>query len=147
MSILLIDLKSNHEYFSHKYKVSNKIHDNLYLLGNKFKETKTDKEFFKKNLKFKLYNIGVKNLKILFCLHLLDRNKITLKEVNFFQTIEKISIPKFRFDGNFLLKKGIKEGKKVGKILKEAEQTWIQNNFNLTSQDLELIIKKYTISN
>ena len=147
LSILLIDLKSNHEYFSHKYKVSNKIHDNLYLLGNKFKETKTDKEFFKKNLKFKLYNIGVKNLKILFCLHLLDRNKITLKEVNFFQIIEKISIPKFPFDGNFLLKKGIKEGKKVGKILKEAEQTWIQNNFNLTSQDLELIIKKYTISN
>ena len=70
-----------------------------------------------------------------------------MKEVNFFQIIEKISIPKFPFDGNFLLKKGIKEGKKVGKILKEAEQTWIQNNFNLTSQDLELIIKKYTISN
>ena len=147
LSILLINLKNNHEYFSHKYKLSNKIYDNLYLLGNKYKEVKTNKEFFKKNLKFELYKIGVKNLKILFCLYLLDRNKITLKDINFFQIIEKISVPKFPYDGKFLLKKGIQEGKKVGTILKEAEQTWIQNNFNLSSEDLATIIKKTTISN
>ena len=98
-------------------------------------------------MKFELYKIGVKNLKILFCLYLLDRNKITLKDINFFQIIEKISVPKFPYDCKFLLKKGIQEGKKVGTILKEAEQTWIQNNFNLSSEDLETIIKKNTISN
>ena len=38
LSILLVDLKGNQEYFSHKYKVSNKIYDNLNLLGEKFKE-------------------------------------------------------------------------------------------------------------
>ena len=48
LAILLVDLKSNHEYFSHKYKVSNKTHENLYLLGNKFRDSKFDKEFFKK---------------------------------------------------------------------------------------------------
>ena len=125
--------------------MSNKIYNNLYLLGDKYKKVKTDKEFFKKNLKFELYKIGVKNLKILFCLHLLDRNKIALKDINFFQIIEKISIPEFPFDGKFLLKKGIQEGKKVGTILKEAEQIWIENNFNLSSEDLEIIIKKNTI--
>ena len=59
----MIDLKDNHEYFCHKYKVSNKINDNLNLLGNKFKELKNDKEFFKKNLKNNLYNIGIKKPK------------------------------------------------------------------------------------
>ena len=46
LAILLVDLKGNHEYFSHKYKVSNKVHENLYLLGNKFRDSKFDKEFF-----------------------------------------------------------------------------------------------------
>ena len=142
LAILLVDLKSNHEYFSHKYKVSKKTHENLYLLGNKFRDSKLDKEFFKKKLKNNLYEIGLKNLKILFCLNLLDKKKITSKEINFFQVIEKILIPKFPFDGKFLIKKGIQEGKKIGKILKEAERFWVQNDFNLSSEDIETIIKK-----
>ena len=64
-----------------------------------------------------------------------------------FQTIEKISIPKFPFDGKFLLKKGILEGKKIGLILKEAEKNWALNNFNLSSKDFDIIIKKNTNSN
>ncbi len=147
LAILLVDLKNNHDYFSHKYKVPNKIHENLYLLGNKFKDSKFDKEFFKKKLKNNLYDIGLKNLKILFCLNLLDKKKITLKEISFFQEIEKISIPKFPFDGKFLIKKGIQEGKKIGKILKEAERFWVQNDFNLSSEDIETIIKKNSSTN
>ena len=67
--------------------------------------------------------------------------------MSFFQFIDKISIPKFPFDGKFLLKKGIQEGKKIGIILKEAEKTWIQNNFYLPYKDFEVIIKKNTSSN
>ena len=35
------------------------------------------KNFLKKNLKNNLYNIGLKNLKILFCFYLLDKKKIS----------------------------------------------------------------------
>ena len=145
LSILLIDLKDNHEYFCHKYRLSNKIRDNLKLLGSKFNELKTNKEFFKKNLKNNAYNMGLKNLKILFTLNLLDKKKISNKEVNIYKVIEKISIPKFPFDGKFLLKRGIQEGKKIGKILNEAEKIWIDNNFNLSPKDFETIIKKNSI--
>ena len=145
LSILTIDSQGNHEYFYHKYKVSNKIHDNLDILGKKFKEFKTNKEFFKKNLKSNLYSIGLKNFKILFCLYSLEKNKISMKDIGFLKNIDKISIPKFPFNGKILLAKGIKEGKKIGIILKEAEKTWAQNNFNLSSKDLETIIKKNTV--
>ena len=145
LSILLIDLKDNHEYFCHKYKLSNKTRDNLKLLGRKFKELKISKEFFKKNLKNNAYNMGLKNLKILFTLNLLDKKKISNKEIDIYKVIEKVSIPKFPFDGKFLLKKGILEGKKIGIILKEAEKIWVDNNFNLSSKDFETIIKKNTI--
>ena len=146
LSILLIDLKGNHEYFSHKYKVSNKIYKHLELLGNKFLEVQTDKEFFKKKLKNNLYNLGLRNFKTLFCLYLLDKKKISAKEISSFQGIDKISIPKFPFDGKFLLKKGIQEGKKIGTILRDAEKIWAKNNFELSSKDFETIIKKNTIS-
>ena len=42
---------------------------------------------------------------------------------------------------------GIQQGKEIGIILKEAENQWAQNNFNLSAEDFELIIKKNTISN
>ena len=145
LSILLIDLKDNQEYFCHKYKVPNKTRDNLKLLGSKFKELQTDKEFFKKNVKNNAYNIGLKNLKILFTLNLLNKKRISNKEIDTYKVIEKISIPKFPFDGKFLLKKGVQEGKKIGVILSEAEKIWVNNNFNLSPKDFEAIIKKNTI--
>ena len=147
LSILLMDFKDNHEYFSHKYKVSNKINENLLLLGNKFRETKADKEFFKKNLKINLYEIGLKNMKILYCLLLLEKNKISDEEIISFQSLDKISIPEFPFDGKLLIKKGIQEGKKIGSILSEAKKIWVRNDFYLSSDDLEKIIKKNTVSN
>ena len=33
LSVILIDNKDNHEYFSHKYRVSNDIKDNLNFLA------------------------------------------------------------------------------------------------------------------
>ena len=147
LSILLIDLNDNDEYFCHKYKLSNKISDNLKLLGIQFKELKTDKEFFKKNLRNNAYNIGLKNLKILFAINLLEKKKISIKEIEFFQVIENISIPKFPYDGKHLLKKGIQEGKEIGFILNKAEKIWIENNFNLSNEDFERIIKQNTSLN
>tara|TARA_B100001559_G_C15943808_1_gene368866 strand:- start:129 stop:512 length:384 start_codon:yes stop_codon:yes gene_type:complete len=127
--------------------VSNKINDSLDLLGKKFKEVKTNKEFFKKNLKNNKYIIGAKNLKILYCLYILEKKKISIEEIKLFLTIDRVSIPKFPFDGKFLLKKGFQEGKNIGIVLKEAEKIWIQNNFNLSSDELEIIIKKKITSN
>ena len=147
LSILLIDLKDNHEYFCHKYKLPNKIYDNLKLLGAKFKELRIDKEFFKKNLRNNAYNIGIKNLKVLFAIYLLEKKKISIKEIEIFKVIEKISVPKFPFNGKSLLKKGVQEGKKIGLILKEAEKIWVENNFNLSNEDFETIIKKNTSLN
>ncbi len=145
LSILLIDSQNNHEYFSHKYKVSNKISNEINFIGKQFKEMKNNREFFKKKLKENLYNLGIKNIEILFCLHLLDKKKIALNEISFFKEIKKISIPKFPFDGKFLINKGIQEGKKIGIILDEAEKTWIENNFNLSTKDFETIVKKNTV--
>ena len=141
LSIMLIDRKKNHEYFCHKYRVSKKINEKLFLLGNKFEDLNDDKEFFKKNLRINLYHVGIENTKILYCLYLLDKKKISKNDIDFLTTIEKTSVPIFPYDGRFLINKGFKEGKKIGKVLKTAEKAWIKNNFTLSMTQLEVIIK------
>ena len=76
---------------------------------------------------------------------MLDKNRINIKkEKSFFRKIEKTPLPKLPIDGKYLIKRGIKEGKKIGNVLKEAESVWIDKDFNLSSEDLEKIIKKNT---
>ncbi len=141
LSILLIDLKSNYEYFCHKYKISNKIKEELSLLGANFKIFNSDKEFFKKKLKSNLYYLGANNMKILYSLNLLNKKKFSKKEIELFKFIDNLSIPQFPYDGKTLIKKGFMEGKKIGKILDEAEKFWIQNDFNISSDEFEKIVK------
>ena len=36
LAVLLIDEKNNHEYFAHKYNVSNNIKENLHISAKKY---------------------------------------------------------------------------------------------------------------
>ena len=59
----------------------------------------------------------------MFCLNLLDKKTILAKDNDFFKAIDKISIPQFPFDGKFLIKRGIQEGKKLEHNLKRGGKT------------------------
>ena len=56
--------------------------------------------------------------------------------------IEKIILPKFQYNGEFLIKKGLVEGKKIGTTLNKLEDEWIKNNFSLEEKKIMDIIKK-----
>ena len=56
--------------------------------------------------------------------------------------IEKFTTPNFPFNGKYLQKKGIKQGKIMGKTLKQLESAWIENDFSLSDQRANEIIKK-----
>ena len=56
LSLLLIDEKNNHEYFLHKYNVSNELKDNLNIVAENFIYALKDKNFFQKNLKKKYFS-------------------------------------------------------------------------------------------
>ena len=63
-STLLIDEKDNHEYFCHKYKVSNKLKNELSLLASHYVEFKENKNFLKKDLKKIIIKLGKNKLRI-----------------------------------------------------------------------------------
>ena len=80
---------------------------------------------------------------ILYTLNILDKKKITSLDINLFKELSKMSLPKFPYDGKSLINRGMKEGKNFGIILKEAEQLWLANNFNITNKDLDSIVNKH----
>ncbi len=143
LSILLIDKTNNHEYFCHKYKVSNLIKEKLNSLAEIFLLFQSDKNFIKNNLRKNIYLFGKKNIKLFFYFLFFSNEKMLIKELlQNINNLEKISIPKFPFNGDYLLKRGISEGKKIGSILKALEQEWINNNYELSEKRVLNVIEK-----
>ena len=142
-SILLVDEKDNYQYFCHKYKVSNKLKNNLSFIAENYIKFKEEKNYLKKDLKKNIYNLGKNNIKkileFVYCAELnfsIKLFKNTIKEIN------EINIPNFPFYGKYLIKQGLLDGKKIGLALKELEKEWVLKDFNLKDNEAILIINK-----
>ena len=143
LALLIIDQSNNHNYFAHKYKVSNLLRDNLNFYHKYFYEYKKNKNFFTIDLKKNIFYHGKNKMKSLakFCF---IRNN---KNYNYIQKnlkeIENSKIPEFPVNGKYLLDRGFKSGKKIGEVLKKIELKWIENNFIIKNEDLDKFLKKY----
>ena len=143
LAVLLIDGSNNHEYFCHKYKVSNKTKDRLSEIATLFEKSKLNKNFFKKDLIRHIYSFGKNILKDLALLIFLENKKISVRDLeDQIKSINNTVIPKFPFNGEYLLKKGFTEGKKIGSVLKVLEKEWLDNNYSLSEKNISNIIKK-----
>jgi len=142
-SILLVDNKDNYEYFCHKYKVSNHLKKTLHLIANNYIKFKEEKNFLKKDLKKNIYIHGKENVKLLikfiYCVEL----KFLSKPLrNLLNKVDKIKIPSFPFNGQYLKEQGLHEGKEIGFALKELEKEWLDKDFNLKVNEALSIINK-----
>ena len=142
LAVLLIDEKNNHEYFSHKYNISNEIKNNLDLLAKGLNLLKENKLIFDKNLEKEIYLNGKNHLIALNILSFASNPKYNL--ASFSKTLKKIlesKIHKFSIDGRYLMNNGMKEGVSLGKVLKLIEEEWINNNFKISKDRILELIK------
>ena len=141
LGAMLIDEKDNHEYFSHKYNVSNELSKNLSLLAKNFQALNSNKRYFSKDLKKNLYLLGKKNLVALHVLNFSDKKKTNLQEyISMLKKIKETTIPKFSYDGNFLKEHGMQEGILIGQTLKLIESEWINGDFKISDEKVLEII-------
>ena len=141
LGAMLIDEKDNHEYFSHKYNVSNELSKNLSLLAKNFQALNSNKRYFSKDLKKNLYLLGKKNLVALHVLNFSDNKKTNLQEyISMLRKIKETTIPKFSYDGNFLKEHGMQEGILIGQTLKLIESEWINGDFKISDEKVLEII-------
>ena len=145
LAVLLIDEKDSHEYFGHKYNVSNNIKDNLCLLAKNLRLLRKNKDFFNKDLEKNIY-LNSKN-------HLIDLNILNFvidtkyKFKDFSENLKKIlrsKTHKFNINGKYLIDNGMQRGVTMGKVLKKIEAEWIRNNFKITKNQVQEIIRLYS---
>ena len=145
LAILLIDDKLTHEYFSHKYNISNDIKDSLNSFAKNFKLIRENKDFFNKDLEKNIYLFDKDYLINLNILHYAINPKFKYKD--FSETLKKIlesKTHKLTIDGRYLIKNGMKQGSAVGKVLKEIEVEWLKNNFQISKDRVKEIIRMHS---
>ena len=143
LAILLVDETNNHEYFSHKYNISNNLKESLNILAKNLINSVNNKNFFQTDLQKNTFYFGQKYLQESNILNFLINKKV---ELNFFlntsSAIKRILIPKFPIDGEFLKKRGVSEGIEMGNILSLLKNDWVNNDFKITEEQISRIIKK-----
>ena len=142
LAVLLIDEKNNHEYFAHKYSISNQTRENLNLFAKGLKSLRENKDFFDKDLEKNIYLRGKNYLINLNILNFANNSKY---DVKFFLEIRKKILQSknhlFPIDGKYLIQNGMKEGLELGKVLKIIEDEWITNGFYISKNRIKEIIK------
>ena len=147
-STLLVDEKDNYEYFSHKYKVSNKLKKYLNFIAINYIKFKKEKNYLKKDLKKNVYSLGKNNIIELLCFIYCADTKFSTKLLNnIFEEINQMNIPDFPFNGQYLMDQGLLDGRKIGYTLKELEKEWVQKDFKLKTEEVTSIIDKIKKSN
>ena len=142
LAVLLIDEKNNHEYFAHKYNVSNNIKENLNISAKNIILIKGNKYFFNKDLKKNIYLNGKNHLINLNILNFVINEKLKFKD--FSETLKKIlqsKKQKLPVDGKYLIDNGMKQGSQIGRVLKKIEEEWIKNNFKISEDQMKEIIR------
>ena len=143
LASMLLDFSKNHEYFFHKYNVSNEIKNNLNLYSNLLNEIKSNEDFFLKDLKKNIFFHGREQIRKIFLIHnMINKKTFSSKTKEMLYKIGQVLIPKFPVTGNDLLKQGVQSGIKVGEILKKIEKKWIENNFKINDEDIKILVKR-----
>tara|TARA_X000000368_G_C22991518_1_gene694570 strand:+ start:54 stop:1316 length:1263 start_codon:yes stop_codon:yes gene_type:complete len=142
LAALLIDDKDTHEYFGHKYNISNTLKDKLNSFAKNLRLIREKKDFFNKDLEKNIYLYNKDHLINLNILNFIINPNLKLRD--FAETLKKIlksKIHKFSYDGKYLMKNGMQQGSLMGKVLKEIEEEWLQNNFKITQKRVKEIIR------
>jgi len=142
LATLLIDDKDSHEYFGHKYNISNNVKAYLNSCAKNLELIKENKNFFDGDLEKNVYLHGKNYLINLNILNFVLNTKLKLK--NFSDILNKIlksKTHKFEIDGKYLMKQGMQQGLIMGKVLREIEEEWIRNGFKITKEKIKEIIQ------
>ena len=145
LATLLLDEKNSHEYFCHKYNVSNLTKDSLNLFAKNLKIIRENKAFFNKDLEKNIYLNNKNHLINLNILNFVLNNKLKIKDFSLIlKSILKSKTHKLSIDGKYLMENGMLQGALIGKVLKKVEEEWLKNDFKITKSRVKEIIKQFS---
>ena len=129
LSILLVGNDKKNIFFSRKFRLSNKDRDYLNFIYGQFKLLKKEQysyQTIRRQIYFYKKDLALDFLNFIFY----STKKISFNNLKKYQLfIKRFKIPAFPISGNFLIRRGFKQGKSLGKKLESLKNSWIENDF------------------
>ena len=143
LSLLIIDGLDNADYFIYKFNVSKKDQRRLKIIDKFYKEKITATSFSEKNLNKLFYYNGKEAVIDILSYRLFFLKKADNKLLNFISLFKSKILPTMPVGAKVLMEKyDITEGKNLGNKLKNIEEEWVNNNFQLSEKQINKIVNR-----
>ena len=142
LSLMIIDETDNADYFLYKFNISKKDKKRIQFIDNFYKDKINAKTFTEDNMNEVFYYHGRE-----ITLDILSYRKIkTKKEDNILNKLIKhyeiLEAPVMPVSAALLMQKyEVPEGKQLGEKLRIIEEKWVKNNFKISDDQVENIVK------
>ena len=142
LSVMIINETDNVDYFLYKYNLSKKDQKRIKILDNFYKDKITKNTFKEKNLIKILYFQGRQAILDILNYKIITTKKIDPNLIELKRQFENKELPTFPIDTKNLMQEyDLVEGKTLGKKLKQLEEFWVNNNFQINKEQVDVIIK------
>ena len=142
LSLMIVDETDNSDYFLFKFNISNKDQKRIKIIDKFYKEKINSKTFTETNLnKFFYYN-GKQSIIDILIFRIFRTKKFDKNLIDFIKIYEGKILPIMPIKAKeIMIKYKLREGKHLGSKLKLIEQEWVNNNFKISDQQVDLIVK------
>jgi len=142
LAVMIIDKTDNADYFMYKFNISKKDQKRIKYLDNFYKSKVNKNTFTEKNLVKKLYFDGKESVLDILNFKILTNKKIDQKIIDLKNMLKNKDLPKFPIETKNLMQEyDLVEGKTLGKKLKLLEEFWVNNDFNISKEQINRIIR------
>tara|TARA_Y100000996_G_scaffold131035_1_gene99588 strand:+ start:35 stop:1309 length:1275 start_codon:yes stop_codon:yes gene_type:complete len=141
LSTMIIDKTDNVEYFLFKYNLSKKDQNRIKIISDFYKDLASFKSLTEKNMNKILYYHGKQAVLDILLFNLFRSKKINQNITDLIKLYESKKIPVMPIKADLLMAKyKLKEGKNLGNKLKLMEKEWVDNDFQITDQQIKNIV-------
>jgi poly(A) polymerase len=141
LSLLIVDGSDNTDYFIYKFNISKKDKRRLKIIDKFYNEKITTKSFSEKNLNKFFYFHGKQAVIDILSFRLFYLKKLDKRLVHFINIFKSKVLPTMPVGAKILMEKyDIPEGKNLGNKLKMIEEEWVNNNFKLSTKQINKIV-------
>ena len=143
LSLLIIDGSDNADYFIYKFNISKQDQKRLKLIDKFYNKKIKVSSFSEKNLNKYFYYYGKQAVIDILSYRIFFLKKIDNKLLNFISLFKSRILPTMPISGKLLMEKyKIPKGKNLGNKLKMIEEEWVNNNFQLSTKQINKIINR-----
>jgi len=142
LSLLIIDETDNADYFIYKFNISKKDQKRIKLIDKFYKDKINSKSFTISNLNKPFYYNGKEAVLDILNFRMIKSKKEDNSLKGLIEHYKNSDTPKMPVSADLLVNKyEISKGKQLGEKLRLIEEEWVKNNFLISAQKVEDIIK------